>query len=318
MLDIILWSIILIASLIVLVKAADFFNISAEKIGIHFGMSPFIVGVTLVAIGTSLPELVTSIIAVLKGSSEMVIGTVVGANIANILFVLGITAIIGKKLNVAYELIHVDLPLFIGTALLLAVTVWDGFFTFFDAILCLAALLVYLRYTYVSERHVDPEIKKEMKGEMKKKYLSKTTWVIMAVSAFMIYVGAKFTVESVIQISEILQVGTEIIAVSAVAIGTTLPELTVTIAAARKGKAEIAVGNILGSSIFNSMAVTGIAGLFGTLVIPASILTFSLPLMIIASVMYLLITQDKQITKWEGMFLLIFYAFFIGKVVGAI
>ncbi|MFQ5887680.1 MAG: sodium:calcium antiporter [Candidatus Hydrothermarchaeales archaeon] len=96
--------------------------------------------------------------------------------------------------------------------------------------------------------------------------------------------------------------------------GTSLPELTVSITAARVGKPEIAIGNVLGSNIFNSLAVMGISALFGTLLIPQSILTFALPLMLIATLLYLFITQDRQITKWEGWLLLLFYLFFIGKI----
>jgi cation:H+ antiporter len=131
-------------------------------------------------------------------------------------------------------------------------------------------------------------------------------------SAFFIYFGAVYTVESVINLAELLNIERAIIAVSVVALGTSAPELLVSLNASRKGKSEIDVGNVLGSNIFNVFGVMGIAGLFGTLVISPEILTFALPMMIIATLLYFFTTQDKEITRWEGGLLLIFYVFFIG------
>ena len=314
MIDLLLWAGIFIVSLLVLIKASGYFTDSAERIGIFFGISAFIVGVTIVSIGTSLPELVSSIFAVLKGSPEIVAGNVIGSNIANILLVLGLAAIIGKKLKITYELRHVDLPFLVGSAFLLMVTVWDGLFTLPEALLCIATLIVYLLYTInTAKEHKDVEIKKEMKGELKKKKLGWKTYIILLLSGFFIYISAKYTVEAVIKLSEMLNIGAEIIAVSAVALGTSLPELMVTIVAARKGKPEIAVGNILGSNIFNTFAVMGIPALIGTLVIPSTILTFSLPIMLIATLLFFFVTLEKEVTNWEGWMLLIFYVFFIGK-----
>jgi len=318
MFDLIVWTFALILSLVVLVKASDFFTDSAEQIGMAFRLPPFIIGVTIVAIGTSLPELASSIVSVLKGSSEIVIGNVVGSNIANIFLVLGIAAIVAKKLKINHELIHVDLPLLICSAGLLAITVWDGVFTLTEGIVCLIGLAIYVLYTIRSERtHDDKEIKKETKAELKRlKRRAKvkvSSWFILALSAFFIYVGAEFTVDAVLNLSIILDIGKEVIAASAVALGTSLPELVVSITAARKGNPEIAVGNVLGSNIFNALAVMGIPVFFGALIIPQSVLSFSLPIMLFATLLYFFVTQDREITKWEGWMLVLFYVLFIGK-----
>jgi len=314
MLDLLLWIGVFVVSLLVLIKASDYFTGSAEKIGIFFGLPAFIVGVTIVSVGTSLPELVSSIFAVFKGSSEIVAGNVIGSNIANIFLVLGVAAIIGRKLKISYELSRVDLPLLVGSAFLLAVTVWDGVFNLVEGLLCIAALIVYVLYTInVEKTHEDREIKKEMKGELRKKRFDWKNLIVLVVSGFFIYVGAKYTIDAVIKLSGMLNIGTEIIAVSAMALGTSLPELMVTISATRKGKPEIAIGNVLGSNIFNSFAVMGIPSLFGVLVVPASILMFSLPIMIIATLLFFFVTVEKEVTKWEGWILIIFYVFFIGK-----
>ena len=315
MLEILIWIAVFVASLFVLIKASGYFTHSAEKIGLFFGLPVFIVGVTIVAIGTSLPELISSIFAVLRNSSEIVVGNVVGSNITNIFLILGIAAIVGKKLKITYELIHVDLPILVGSAFLFAAMIWDGVFTLPEALLSIVGIIIYFLYTINSEkRHEDVEIKKEMKEELrKKKKLDIKTIAILVVSAVFIFIGAKYTIESVIKLSEIFNLGKEIIAVSAVALGTSLPELAVSITAVRQGKPEIAVGNILGSNIFNTFVVMGVSAFFGALIIPQSILTFALPMMLIATLLFFFITQEKEVTKWEGYLLLLFYVFFIGK-----
>lgn len=311
MTPLILWIILFVVSLYILIKASDYFTGSAEKIGLSFGIPDFIVGVTIVAIGTSLPEIVASIVAVVRDSPEMVVGNVVGSNIANIFVVLSIAAIIGKKIKITYDLVHIDLPLLMGSAFLLTITIVDGVFSFLEALLCIAGLIVYLLHAIsIEKKRVDVKRPKESesRGELRWK-----TFAILVVSGFFIFIGAKYTVESVIRLSELLNIGKEVIAASAVALGTSLPELMVTISATRKGKPEIAVGNVLGSNIFNALAVMGIPGLIGTLVIPQNILTLGLPMMLIATLLFFFMSQDKEITQWEGWFLLIFYVFFIVK-----
>jgi len=317
MVSLVFFIILFLVSLFILIKSADYFTKTAEKIGIYFGIPAFLVGVTIVSIGTSLPELVSSIFAVIRGSSEMVIGNVLGSNIANIFLVLGLAAIIGRKLVLTYEISHVDLPLLMSSAFLLALTIWDGVFTLFDAALCLGGLVIYGSYTIATERkHHSIEAKKEMQGELRKKKLKISTWIILFISAFFIYLGAKFTVESVIEISSLLNIGKDIVAATAIALGTSLPELAVTINAARTNKPEIAVGNILGSNIFNTFAVMGIPALFGTLIIPDLMIKFVLPIMLIGTLLFFFMTQQKKMTKWEGAMLLLFYLFFIVKLFG--
>lgn len=311
------WLAVFVASLYVLVRAAGYFTDSAEQIGLTLGIPDFIVGVTIVAIGTSLPEIISSLFAVLEHSSEIVIGNVIGSNVTNIFLIVGIAAIIGKKLKIGYELIHIDLPLLMGSALFLAITIVDGEFSFFEALLALAAFLVYMLHA-VSERkrRVDIQIKKELKAGGVLKKIGARTLITLVVSGFFIYLGGRYTIESVVRLSEFLSLGTEILAASAIAFGTSLPELAVTITAARRGKPEIAVGNVLGSNIFNTLAVMGIPTLIGPLVIPQNIVMFALPVMLIATLLFFFMTQDKEITQWEGWFLILFYAFFLGRLFG--
>ncbi len=359
-----LWILILIISLVVLVKSSDFFTDAAEKLGIFLGIPQFIVGVTFVAIGTSLPELISSLIAISKGSSEIVVANVIGSNITNIFLVLGFAAIISKKISLEHDILKIDLPLMLGSAFLLGIQIYDGEYTKFEAILSILCMASYFAYTlyHKHDEIVHPKIKKasikkkstvsknknktavkktvkktekkstkksnktiisntskarktskESGKKVKKEKVLLFNIMILAVSGFFIYLGAEFTIQAVIAISKLIGIGTEIIAVSAIALGTSLPELAVSISAAKKGNTGIIAGNILGSNIFNATLVMGVPGLVTNLIIPQNIIEFSLPLMIVATVLFFVTTQDREITLWEGLSFIIFYIFFIGS-----
>ncbi len=178
MIELIGWIALFLVSLAVLVKSSDFFTEAAESLGIYLGFPQFIVGVTIVYIGTSLPELVSSIFAMLDNSSEIILGNVVGSNIANIFLVLGCAAVISKRLSITYDLINVDLPLFVGTGFFLVLTVWDFNFSTGEAILSLIAYGIDLFYTisFAQQENQDQEdIAKEssQENEPKKYFLPK-------------------------------------------------------------------------------------------------------------------------------------------------
>jgi cation:H+ antiporter len=310
----------------VLVKSSDIFSDNAERIGLALKIPSFIIGVTLVSIGTSLPELISSIVAVLSGNSELVVANAVGSNITNIFLILGIAAIISKKLKVSFDLIHVDLPLIAGSAFLLAMMSLNQEITFFEGILLVFGAIIYLSYTISINKNVpknirqiredsiiEKEIRKEHKIENGLKF-NPLYALFIVISAFLIFFSATFTVNSIVNISEILNVGKDLVALTVVALGTSLPELIVTVTLARKGKSEMVLGNILGSNIFNIFGVVGIAALFGSLTISDSLLVFGIPMFIAAALLYFFTTQEKTLTKWEGGMLIIFYIFFIGQV----
>lgn len=310
--NLIIWLIIFILSLFVLIKASDFFTDAAEKIGISLGISPFLIGVTIVSVGTSLPELISSITAVYQNSSEIVFGNVMGSNIANIFLIIGTASLISSPLNILYELINVDLPLFVGSAFLLGLTVLDSNFSINEAIICILGYVVYVFYTISSGKE---EQQSETIDTSQKSFPVKQI-VIVIVSALFVFFGATYTIKSVTKISEILEIGKELIALSAVALGTSLPELIVTISAARKGNPEIAVGNVLGSNIFNSLIVMGIPRLTGKLEIPDDVLGSGLLVLLVGTILFFFVTQDKQVTRWEGLIFFIFYGWFIGNIFG--
>lgn len=293
-------------SLSVLLYASDKFVGAAETIGLHFGISPFIIGLTIVAFGTSLPELATSIAAVFAGQSEIVAGNVVGSNITNILLILGFTAVIGKSIKLDFDVMDIDMPLLFASSFLLYFMLYDGNFTLLEAGLMLVALFGFLMNSLRSEKS-DVEKRPE---------LPMITYLYLFLGGFFVYMGANYTINAITGISAILNIPSDIIALTAVALGTSLPELVVSLAAAKQGKHGIAVGNVLGSNIFNTYAVMAIPRMFGTLVIPDGMISYSIPFMIASTIIFGVICLSKRISMWEGVILLVFYAFYISSILG--
>lgn len=305
-----IWPLVFVASLTVLVKASDFLVQAAEEVGQALAWPQFITGVIIVGVGTSLPELVSSVFAVFSGTSEIVVGNVLGSNITNIFLILGIAGVMGRQLRIRYDLMKVDLPVFLISAVLIAFMIADGKFSLGEAALCMVGLAIYLLNAIKGQQ--------DAKAQAGRKPVQRSTWIKLIATPFLIFVSAKFTVDSVIALSTLINIGAEVIALSAVSLGTSLPEVLVTVSAARKGKAEIAIGNVVGSNIFNSLAVMGIPGLAGPLFIPQSVITFSLPFFLAATLIALVITVDRKINLWEGGLLLLCYLFFLGKLFGVV
>ncbi len=316
--EILLYSLVFAASLALLAKSSDFFTDAAEKIGLLLGLPAFIIGVTIVAIGTSIPELVSSLVSISEGAPEFVVSNVVGSNITNIFLIIGIASVIGKQpIRITYDLVSVDLPLFVGSAFILALEGADGRFTLGEAILSIVGYVMYLFYTVKGsgEAPETPEEDLPVHVERSKRALIQQLLIITLSSVF-IYIGAKYTIESIIKLSELLNVGKEIIAVTVVAFGTSLPELAVTINATMKGKAELAVGNVLGSNVFNTFMVMGVPGLVQELPVPALVQQVSMPTMVAGTILLFFATQDQELTIWEGWLFFILYAWFIGHSFG--
>lgn len=304
------WFIIFFLSLAVLVKSADYFTKYSEKLGVALGIPQFIIGVTIVSIGTSLPELATSIIAVLQKDTTIVAGNAVGSNIANILLVVGLSAIFAGKMIVKRSLINLDAPLLAAVTALAIFVMWDRVVTFKEGILLVLCYLVYSLYSIYSHQRNDSEAKRN-KLELK-------VVLIVLASAVLVYIGAKYTIDSVLKISEILKINSSVIALSAVAVGTSLPEVLVSVVAARRGKYEMALGNVFGSNIFNIAMVIGIPSFISTLDISLDTFALAIPFLIAATVLYVISGISKKIHNWEGAMYLIIYVLFIGKLFGII
>lgn len=308
---------IFVVGLATLVKASDFFTDAAERLGLAVGLPPFIVGVTIVSMGTSLPELLSSLFGIFQGAAEVVVSNVIGSNIANICLVVGTAAILSTKiLRVMYNLISVDLPLFVGSAFLFALmALSDQQFTRGESLILLIGYIVYLFYILKSSDEAESSSAEETDIESLPQTLNAAQAIreslVLLLSGIFIFLGAHYTIDSLIQISERLNIGRDVIAISAVALGTSLPELMVTINAALKGKAELAVGNVIGSNIFNIFVVIGIPGMIQPLPVSDDILTYSVPTLLAASLLMFFIVQDNKITIWEGWLFIMLYVWFM-------
>ncbi len=288
-----------IVSLLVLLKASDWFIDSAEAIGLSLGVSPFLIGVTIIAFGTSLPELATGVASVLGGESEIVVSTVVGSNIANIALVLGLVAVLVGKIDLEYNIWHIDMPYLWGSAFLFWLAIHDGQFHLFEGILFIIGIVTFLSYSF------------DNGGEkFEKVETGWTSYLMLIIGGIFVWLGAEYTIVAIKKLSAIGGISSDIIAMSAVALGTSLPEVIVSINAARKGKTSIAVGNVLGSNIFNTYVVVSIPSFFGELKIPDDITVYYVPLMIAMTILFGIMSNNKKITKWEGSVLLLFYGHF--------
>jgi len=312
-----------------MVKGADRLLVSAEKIGIAIGLSPFIIGVTIVGLGTSFPELIIAFIAIFEGITEIVPATAIGSNISNILLVVGASAIIGRRLSVSKDLIDLDLPLLaIGTVILLGI-VWDREITFFESLLLVVTYGIYFIYTIFHKHEEGPQellgvvlpsrrMRKELSSsktskESKKPKVSIKDIVFLVIGIVGLAIGSKYLIDSVVKLSEILNIGAGVIAISAVAVGTSLPELLVSVKAALQKKSEVALGNIFGSNIFNMFIVIGLPGLFGTLLVDSKTFAIGVPALAAATLLFVISGISRRIHVWEGAFYLSLYVLFIGK-----
>ena len=304
------WFAVLAISLTALIKSSDYFTTASEKIGLALKIPAFIIRITIVSVGTSLPELLTAVVAVAYKNSEIVIGNVVGSNVTNIFLGLGLLPIIIGFFRINKNLVSVDLPILIGTTFFLAVTCYDGVFNRVEAGFAFLGFLVYIRYAMNEHR----EYRKKMEQEkISAPALNPWHFLVLLLSSAALYFSAKYTVISIVRLAEIAKIGTEVITASAVALGTSLPEIITSVVAAKKGKTDIAVGTLLGSNIFNAFAIMGISGLIGNLAIPTMMIHFGLPMLVLATMLYFFIMLDQEITKFEGCLLILFYGLFLGK-----
>ena len=331
------WVGIFIISLAVLIKSADVFTESSEKIGLAFKIPSFIVGIAIVSIGTSLPELITSLIAVSKNETEIVAANAIGSNIANILLVVGFSSIVARKISIKRSLINLDLPLLACVTTLLIFILWDKQITFIEGIIAILTYLVYALYLISSGRerkilsHKNSDNKKDnlpatridrlkiLKRLWKHhEKVEKEIFAMLLLSAIFLFLGANYTIESIINIADSLDIAPPLIAMSAMAIGTSLPELVVSIRASMKRKYEIALGNIFGSNIFNALIVIGIPALFTTLKVDEITFSVGLPFLVGATVLYLISGISRKIYNWEGMMYLMIYVLFLVKIFGIV
>lgn len=297
-------------ALFALVRGADMFVIGAKQIGATLGMSKFAIGVLIVGFGTSLPELASSIAAVTSGASEIVLANVVGSNITNILLVVGVLATLGGRIVIKRDLIKTELPIFfIASAHFIAV-IYDGLVDRLEAMLLLGTFAAYMWYLFVEARDED-SIELQKNGRRPQLEARSIAFVVIGVGAVLL--GAHYTVENVVALAYIFSVPIGLVSIAAIALGTSLPELFVSLQAIKTGEAELAIGNIFGSNAFNILVVAGLPGLIAPLVADAVVMQLGVGVLLAASAIFFVNGLARQIMRWEGMMMLLFFAFFILK-----
>ncbi|MBL7827985.1 MAG: sodium:calcium antiporter [Saprospiraceae bacterium] len=299
-------------ALTLLLVSARFFTQSAETIGKWLNLPAFVIGVFIVGVGTSLPELISGILSVRQGVSDILPGNIAGSNISNLLLVTGLAIALNKKpIKIGSDYIYIDLHFLIGGFFMFVLIVYDGVIRFSEA---WAGILVFIVYSIYLIKNTGESSDETLVP--KKTAFPIKAFLILLAAATGIYFGANYTISSLTDLATALQVPNAIIALTVLSLGTTLPELAVNITAIKRGNAEIAVGNVLGSCVFNTLVIPGAGAAFGDIQVPATLLYFSIPVMVGAGLLFYLLTQDKRISPWEGILFVIIYLVFMLKVAG--
>jgi len=300
---------IFIAGLVALVAGADLLVRGASRLALAFGISPLVIGLTIVAFGTSAPEVAVSVDAVLLGKADLAIGNVVGSNIFNVLFILGLSALI-TPLLVNPQLNKQEVPVMLAVSVLLLALILDGNLSFWDCALMFALLIGYTGFLVVQSRrataaaqalaeehlHLPP-------GKTWDSHWAVQTGMIIAGLALLV-LGSSWLVSSAVTFAKILGVSDLVIGLTIVAAGTSMPELATSIMAAIRGERDIAVGNVVGSNTFNILGSLGLAGMFGGaagLQISPSLMQFDIWVMLAVAVACVPIFRSgSEITRAEG------------------
>lgn len=301
--EIVVQLLILALGFLFLVKGADWFVEGSSKIAERFGIPQLVIGLTIVAMGTSLPETAVSISAAIKGNADISIGNVVGSNILNILLILGLTALICpvavQKTTIRYEIPYVV----IVSAVLMGIGCTDGLVSRIDGLILWALMILYLLYLRWMAKTGQGEAE-ESSDDGKSAPLWKLL-VMIALGGVLIVAGADFAVDSASALARLFGMSERLIGLTIVALGTSLPELVTSVTAAIKGKADIAVGNIVGSNIFNILFVIGTSALITPVVYAETFFTDSIICIAVAVLLWLCVVRKQRLGRIGGAILLL-------------
>jgi len=302
---------IFIVAMTALIYGADFVIKESERIALHFNISHFVIGATLVAFGTSLPEMAASMVAASHGKSDMAVANVVGSVIFNIVLILGIVFFISKRMYPKRDLFALDGAWVIVPLVLFFIMVQDGVIGRFDGVLFLLLMVSYLVFLF-NDSKGDIEVDEEL---LKEKFKWTKTILLLIVGFALTIGGANFVVESGTDIARTFGVSEWIIGIFLISLGTSLPELVVSIVAIKKGNAEMSIGNIIGSNVANFSMVLGAASLINPLTVDLIATKFDMLIMVAASIALLFILANKLYNKTGSIILLIILALFIQNAV---
>lgn len=317
----------LAAGLVLLVGGGEFLVRGASRLAVVAGISPLVVGLTVVAAGTSSPELAVSVQASLGGNPDVSLGNVVGSNIFNTLGILGLCAVFAS-LVVHSRVVRVDIPIMIGASLLLAaLAAFDRSLDWYDGLILLALFLLYNGWTVVQSRRETREVKAEFESEFDPRRSPHTPAFVLKNIGFVIaglavlVVGARLLVDSGVELAGALGVSDAVIGLTIIAIGTSLPEVATSVIATLRNERDIAVGNVVGSNIFNVLGILGVASVIAPLggesamAVKDTIAKFDLPIMVATAIVCLPMLFKGRLVRWEGIAFIAAYAAYVGSLV---
>ena len=302
--ELLLQLLLLAVGFVLLVKGADWFVEGASGIADKFGIPQLVIGLTIVAMGTSAPETAVSITAALKGTADIAVGNVVGSNILNILIILGISSVI-TSIAVAKTTVRYEIPIMLAiTVLLLVFGINGGSICLWEGIVLLACFVGYLGYMFLM-------VKKGLMQSEEVEDTKRPVWlmVLMAVVGLGLIVwGSDVTVDAATSLAKIFGMSEKFIGLTVVALGTSLPELFTSVIAAKKGKADIAIGNIVGSNIFNILFVLGTSACILPVIFEMSFVIDCLVAVGAGVVLWLCVCRKKKLKRLDGIIMLACYA----------
>jgi cation:H+ antiporter len=296
-----------------LIAGASLLVRGAAKLALSFGISPLVVGLTIVAFGTSAPEMAVSVGAALDGKTDIAVGNVVGSNIFNVLFILGISALIAP-LAVHQQLIRQEVPVMIGCSLLLVALAFDGRIGRLDAALLSILLITYTVFLIVQSRRQSHAAAEELSREVPRPNGWDRHWSVqlglVAAGLVLLVLGSDWLVTAAVAFARVLGVSDAVIGLTIVAAGTSMPEVAASVTAALKGERDIAVGNVIGSNTFNILGCLGVSGLVAPegLPVASSLIAFDLwVLLAVAFACLPVLITGREIARWEGAVFLFYY-----------
>ena len=299
--QIILQLVLLSIGFVMLVKGADWFVDGAAGIAAKFHIPQIIIGLTIVAMGTSAPEAAVSITAALGGSADITVGNIVGSNIMNIFVILGLASVI-VPIAVGKSTLKVDAPFMIAISVIFLLLGLDGNITRFDSVILIALFIVYLGYMIWEAKHSSDD------GEEIKDLKVWQAILFTVLGLGLIVLGSNVAVDAATELARIFGMSERFIGLTIVALGTSLPELCTSVVAARKGNADIAIGNIVGSNIFNILFVVGLSSMIVDVPFAANFRIDMLVAIVAALFLWIAPMAQKKLVRWHGAVMLLGYA----------
>ncbi|HBH21874.1 MAG TPA: hypothetical protein DDY13_00480 [Cytophagales bacterium] len=309
--------ILLVVGLIVLLAGGDFLVKGSSNIALRLHMSPLVIGLTIVAFGTSAPELFISVNAALNGSPDITMGNVIGSNICNLALVLGVTAVI-NPVQIHSDSLKIDWPVTMAASLFLYYIISEGFLSFWEGIALLILLIIYIGFLIFKASKDSVKIKeqklKEDIPESHNQHLGKNiVYILIGIAG--LYFGSEWFVGSARDLAITIGIDERIVGLTVVALGTSLPEMVTSGLAAFKGETNMAMGNLLGSNIFNILSILGFTSIIHGITVSEHILNVDILWMLLITVLVLpLMISDKLVNRTEGIILLLIYGVYIYSV----